>query len=196
MTKLDTINSSFPSTPLLLCTQAFAEAGKQKQGFQFEWNRWQQDQQISFPPVRLTYLQVLPQKFTLYQKLAEQWSLYCWLSVTLTMKEIILGCINCKINKWNSTLGFLSKRTMPWPVGHQWTGSWPCMCPIGQTLIGLFSTVGHDTSHECCLWPNTNLQHIPWTAPWARINMKLKPAQLCQMLKTTHIIILCSTKVL
>lgn len=33
----------------------------------------------------------------------------------------------------------------------------PCVCLIGGTLIGLFWTAGHDTSHEYCLWPKTNI---------------------------------------
>lgn len=67
----------------------------------------------------------------------------------------------------------LLRRTMAWPVGQQRTDSWPCVCLIGQTLIGLFWTAGHDTSHECCLWPNTNLQHNQFIVLWVGINMKL-----------------------
>lgn len=33
----------------------------------------------------------------------------------------------------------------------------PCVCLIGESLIGLFWTAGHDTSHEYCLWPKTNI---------------------------------------
>lgn len=35
----------------------------------------------------------------------------------------------------------------------------PCVCLIGASLIGLFWTAGHDTSHEYCLWPKTNIPH-------------------------------------
>lgn len=65
--------------------------------------------------------------------------------------------------KYINTATLLSKRTIVWPVGHQWKESWPCVCPIGQTLIGLFWTAGHDTPHECCLWPKTNVQYVLFT---------------------------------
>lgn len=79
----------------------------------------------------------------------------------------------------------------------QWADSWPCVCPIRQTIIGLFWTAGHDTSHECCLWPNTNLQHIPFTAMWTRINMEWKWVWLCKEVhqQNSWCIILCATKV-
>lgn len=94
---------------------------------------------------------------------------------TFNVSSAVALVVSWKVKpKQNLTVALLSERTMAWPVGHQWTHSWPCVCPIGQTLIGLFWTAGHDTSHECCLWPNTNLHHVPFTALWTRNYMELK----------------------
>lgn len=67
------------------------------------------------------------------------------------------------------------KRTTPRPAKHQQTASWPRVCQMGPSLIGLFRTAGHDTLHERCRWPNVTLQQLHFSSTVSRrVNKEFK----------------------